>query len=258
MQVLFHRKRCSEEEESMIALRRLRRALSPFEFTPESIRDPKLRSNLRVLDVPCVPATEQSLQGFGHLISSADERTVERGNFEIVQWPQPGWRPLDPQTGDEAGTTEGEFDVLWHGDHFFGHNRAVATKNNFYLDGLGAIPERASRTPPATGDGSAIYLWMSDYHPDGAQLFFPLVPTPFTVCLGLSRHGDNVRPQDMRAFRIPEGKGVYIHPSTWHNGVYVPPDRAPATFVTRQGRVHARVSASWAAEFDTLLRVPLR
>lgn len=98
MQVLFHRKRCSEEEESMIALRRLRRALSTFEFTPESIRDPKLRSNLRVLDVPCVPATEQSLQGFGHLISSADERTVERGNFEIVQWPQPGWRPLDPQT----------------------------------------------------------------------------------------------------------------------------------------------------------------
>ena len=51
--------------------------------------------------------------------------------FEITPWPQPGWRPLDPGTGDEAhdialekcetwdvwivkaGTTEGDFEVQW-------------------------------------------------------------------------------------------------------------------------------------------------
>ena len=48
-----------------------------------------------------------------------------------------------------------------------------------------------------------------------------------------------------------------FHPGTWHNGVYVEQQYSPATFLTRQGRVHARVSASWAEEFGCLLRVPL-
>ena len=68
-----------------------------------------------------------------------------------------------------------------------GENTAVATSNNLYLDGLGALPETASHdssTPPADADAS-IYLWMSDYHPDGGQLFFPEEPIPFVVCLGL-------------------------------------------------------------------------
>lgn len=51
---------------------------------------------------------------------------------------------------------------------------------------------------------------------------------------------------------IPTGKGVYFHPGTWHNGVYVAPEHSPATFLTRQGRVHARVSASWASEVSQL------
>ena len=134
----------------------------------------------------------------------------------------------------------------------------VRSQLEYYLDGLGEPPERASRTEPAAGAGSHIFLWMSDYHPDGAQLFWPLDGVPFTVCLGLRTHGDDIRPEHMRAFHVPAGKGVYFPPSTWHNGVYV--SRHVATrsrFLTRQGRVHARVSCSWAAEFGTLLRVPL-
>ena len=114
-----------------------------FTFTPENFRDPELPHGLRVLDVPCTLATNESLAGYGCLISEVDERTVERGNFEIVTWPQPGWRALDPHTGDEAGTTEGDFDVHWSGTYFFGHNRAVSTVNNIYLDGLGTPPELA-------------------------------------------------------------------------------------------------------------------
>lgn len=237
-----------------------RRTLSTqpaFDFTPENFRDPSLPHGLKVVDVPCVEATSETLEGYGHLIGAPDERTVEKANFEIVQWPRPGWRPLDPHTGDEAGTTEGNFDVKWSGDYFVAENLAIASVNNVYLDGLGAPPELASRSEPAAGDGSHIYLWMSDYHPDGGQLFWPFEPIPFTVCLGLSTHGDDIRPEHMRAFRVPAGKGIYLNPSTWHNGVYVPPSHAPCRFLTRQGRVHARVSASWAAEFGALLRVPL-
>jgi ureidoglycolate lyase/seryl-tRNA synthetase len=99
---------------------------------------------------------------------------------------------------------------------------------------------------------------MSDYHPDGAQLFFPEKKIPFVVCMAKNSCGDDVKPQDMRAFYVPAGVGVYFYPGTWHNSVYVAPEHSPATFFTRQGRVHARVSCSWAAEFGTLLRVPLR
>ena len=64
-------------------------------------------------------------------------------------------RKLDPHTGDEAGTVEGDFAVHWCSDYFFGHNLAIASENNFYLDGLGAVPERASRDEPARGDGAS-------------------------------------------------------------------------------------------------------
>lgn len=94
-------------------------------------------------------------------------------------------------------------------------------------------------------------------------MFWPLTPVPaaFTVCLGLASFGDDIKPTDMRAFYVPAGYGLYIHPGTWHNGVYVSkqvaPCSAPATFLTRQGRVHGRISASWAVEFKTLLKVSL-
>ena len=52
--------------------------------------------------VPLVEATPESLQGYGELIEAQDSRDIE-----IVCWPQPDWRPVDPGTGDEGGTTEG-------------------------------------------------------------------------------------------------------------------------------------------------------
>jgi ureidoglycolate lyase len=98
----------------------------------------------------------------------------------------------------------------------------------------------------------------SDYHPDGGQLFFPVVDggLPFVVCLGPASKGDDIKPTDMRAFAVPQGVGVYLEPGTWHNGVYALPDHCPARFITRQGRVHARVSCSWVNEFNTVLRIP--
>lgn len=242
------------------------------------------------MDVKAEIATDESLQGFGKILHSPDDITVEKGNFEIVPWPHTGWRKLDPNTGDEAGTTEGEFrgafhlhqefrelfssyfccfkgikihfsnsqTVWWEGDYFRGKNLAIATTNNTYLDGLGARPEEASPYEEScVSRGNCIFLWMSDFHPDGGQLFWNLDGNPFTVCLGPNTVGDDVTPGDMRAFHVPAGKGVYFHPGTWHNGVYTHKELGPQRFLTRQGRVHGRVSASWANEFNMLLRVPL-
>ncbi|CAK0863265.1 unnamed protein product [Prorocentrum cordatum] len=224
---------------------------------PKPEPKPKAESEL-VREVPRELATDETLAGLGRIVTDPDAFTVGRGTFEIVKWPCSGWRQLDPGTGDEAGTTEGDFEVHWKGDFFYAENLAVATQNNKYLDGLGVPPEFASHAAPEAAE--AIHLWMSDYHPDGGQLFWPRQPVPFVVCLGPSARGDDIRPEDMRAFLVPRGLGVYLHPGTWHNGVYVNPKytaSGPLRFLTRQGRVHARVSASWAAEFGALLRVPL-
>eukprot|EP00938_MAST-03A_sp_MAST-3A-sp1_P004640 g4640.t1 len=227
-----------------------------FVFSPENFQNPELPDNLRVVDVPVCEANEESLDGFGKLVHDPNDFVTGNG-FEIVTWPHTGWRPLDPHTGDEAGTTEGDFEVHWTGDYFMGKNLAIASKNNTYLDGLGTVPENATYEDGHAQAGDEIYLWMSDHHPDGGQLFWPRTPVPFTVCLGKNEHGDDIKPELMRAFHVPKGKGVYIHPGTWHNGIYVAKEHTPATFLTRQGRVHARVSCSWAVEFGSLLRVPL-
>ncbi len=69
------------------------------------------------------------------------------------------------------------------GDYYYGKNLAITSSSNTYLDGLGAIPENASRhdayatSTSSDDDGAAltkrhdncIYLWMSDYHPDGKE-----------------------------------------------------------------------------------------
>lgn len=234
----------------------LRRKTSTFVFDSHNFVSPNLPANLKVRDVQISPTSELSKVG-ARLIESPDDITTEKGNFDIVKWPVLGWRSLDPETGDEAGTTEGPFEVAWQGDHYFAHNLAIASSNNKYLDGLGALPEKSSAEDPRSGTGNCIFLWMSDYHPDGGQLFWPETPIPFVVCLGSATVGDDISPCDMRAFAIPAGKGVYISPGTWHNGVYAHGDHCPVRFLTRQGRVHARVSCSWAAEFGVLLRVPL-
>lgn len=141
-------------------------ARTSFVFTSENFQAPKLPPNLRLVEVPVIAATDETLKGYGCLVRHADEYTTSHKTFEIVKWPQPGWRSLDPDTGDEGGTTEGNFNVKWEGDFYYAENLAVATTNNKYLDGLAVPPEHASHDPAhCGGQWSEIHLWMSDYHP---------------------------------------------------------------------------------------------
>ena len=190
-----------------------------FQFTSENFRRPSLPKGLKVIHVPLTLATEDSLKGYGRLVRSLDEFTCEKKNFEITPWPTLGWRTLDPGTGDEAGTTEGHFEVSWDGERFMGRNLAIASSNNVYLDGIGVHPdvlaekerggegegENEKERGEGEGSGKNIYLWMSDYHPDGAQLFWPIKPISFAVALGPATCGDDVTPSDMRAFLVPAG-----------------------------------------------------
>lgn len=205
--------------------------------------NPNLPAGLPTVVMPIVDATDDSLEGFGRLVTDPAQCKVE-----IVRWPAQGTRPVDEDTGDEAGTTQGTFVSEWKGDILYGRNEAVS---GHYILAYATDPALAREDhlrPP-----SRMLLWHANYHPDGGQLFFPLENRPFYVPLALP--GDDVTPQRFTCFRFAGDRGLYIHPNIWHEGVFTASGRQ--RFFDQQGAVHARVSVDFAREFGCLLEARL-
>ena len=203
------------------------------------------KPSLPLVAVPLIEATEASLAGYGCLVDDPEALEVE-----IVRWPARGWRPVDEDSGDEGGIAEGIFHGEWDGDVLKGRNEAVGGE---YVLGFARDPQHA-RTGGAGGPRERVLLWHMNYHPDGGQLFFPLDRTPFVVPLALP--GDDLAPDKVVAFWFNGARGLYIHPDIWHEGIFPIADRQ--RFLDRQGRVHARISCDFGAEFGVYLSVPLR
>lgn len=203
---------------------------------------PKIPPGLRLVTAPLVVATAENLRGYGEFV-----RDPKAHRVEIVRWPAQGRRPVDSDSGDEGGTTEGIFHAWWGEGRLMGRNEAVG---GHYLlgwhDPPGAAPKPAD--PPAR-----VLLWHANYHPDGGQLFFPLEKKPFVVPMALP--GDDVKPEHFETFWFDGSAGLYMHPNVWHEGVF--PCARAGRFFDKQGRVHARVSVDFAQECGVLLEVPL-
>ena len=204
---------------------------------------PGIPSGLKRVIIPIVEANEQSLSGYGCLVTEPDEVEIE-----IVRWPSLGERSVDTDSGDEGGTTEGMFVCEWKGDILYGRNEAV---DGHYILGYGTEPEQASEYHSNAPE--RLLLWHANYHPDGGQLFFPQTSKPFLVPLALP--GDDVAPEDFVCFHFTGNEGLYIHPNVWHDGALTALDQH--CFFDKQGAVHARVSVDFPREFKCLLEVPL-
>ena len=206
---------------------------------PIDYLDPKLPAALACVEMPIVEGTDAALEGYGHLVDDPDDCRIE-----IVRWPARGTRPVDEDSGDQGGTTEGVFVSEWRGDILYGRNEAV---DGHYILAYACDPGLAG-----TAHGSSparMLLWHANYHPDGGQLFYPLDRAPFHVPLALP--GDDVSPSRFVCFRFDGRQGLYIHPNIWHEGVFTL--RGTQRFFDRQGAVHARVSVDFAREFGCLL-----
>ncbi len=202
-------------------------------------------SSTQAIEIPLVPATNESLKGYGYLIDN-----FENSEVEIVTWPKQGWREIDGGTGNEAGSTEGSFETWWEGNILYGQNNAVQHNSDYEVDGKYIL---GYSTPPNTPSKSKvfsfpnkIYIWHVNYHPDGGQLFYPLKKGPFVSPLALP--GDDIKLENFKAFYFDGSKGLYIHPNIWHEGVF--PVKEKSSFMGRQGKVHARVSIDLLEEFN--------
>ena len=203
------------------------------------------RSALSIHDVPLVAATAENFRDYGRL-----ERSFEAAEVEIVTWPAPGWRPVDPDTGNQGGLAEGRFEYGWRGDLLRARNHAVGGD---YVLGWTRDPAEAAADRASVARDSLLFRLMN-YHPDGGQLFFPRAKTPFVAPLALP--GDDLRPEQVVAFYCDGSFGLNIHPGIWHAAVFPLADQA--SFDGRQGRVHARISCDFVDEFGCFLRVPLK
>jgi len=206
--------------------------------------NPDLPIGLRHVRMPIVDATVEALEGYGLLVDDP-----ERCPIEIVRWPAQGSRPVDPDSGDQGGVTEGVFVSSWKGDVLYGRNEAV---DGHYILAYARAPHEADEARAAAPE--RMLLWHCNYHPDGGQLFYPLERKPFMVPLALP--GDDVRPEHFVCFRFDGRQGLYIHPDIWHEGVFA--IEGTHRFLDRQGAVHARISVDFAREFGCLLEAPLR
>lgn len=209
---------------------------------PEYLFDVETKPSLPWHDVPLIRATDASVRGYGVLVDDPGHEV------EITRWPAQGWRPVDPGTGDEAGSVEGTFTGTWDGDVLFGRNEAVG---GHYVLGFSKDPADVARGHDEAPE--RVLLWHMNYHPDGGQLFFPLDARPFVVPVALP--GDDITPGKIVGLWLDGTKGLSIHADIWHDGIY--PVSGTQRFLTRQGRVHARVSADFGSEFGVYLSVPL-
>jgi len=205
--------------------------------------NPGIPLGLERVTIPIVKATNESLAGYGYIVN--DPKEVE---IEIVRWPAQGHRAVDLDSGDEGGTTEGQFVCEWKGDILYARNSAVS---GHYIIGYGTEPELAVENH--SRDPKNLLVWHANYHPDGGQCFFPETKKPFVVPLALP--GDNIRPDDFVCFHFSGFEGLYIHPNVWHEGVFGM--SGEQRFFDKQGAVHARVSVEFAREFNCLLEISL-
>ena len=203
-------------------------------------------SEIKAIEIPLFKATNENLEGYGYLIDNYDE-----SNVEIVTWPKQGWREIDEGTGNEGGITQGSFEVWWDDKILYGKNNAVQHKSEYEIDGkyiLGysSLTQEESKKNISYESPKKIYMWHANYHPDGGQLFFPSQNKPYISPLALP--GDDIKPEDFKAFYFDGKKGLYIHPGIWHEGVFS--IHKEASFKGKQGKVHARVSMDFKKEFN--------
>jgi len=145
-----------------------------MEIDPAAIAYAPTTGVRRAHETAVAAASDENLRGLGCLVDEPQSFPIE-----ITRWPAQGWRPVDDNSGDHGGVTEGLFEFWWKGETLYARNNAVG---DTYLFGWSNWPEEATNGGPGARRERAL-IWRANYHPDGGQLFYPLQRQSFVVPL---------------------------------------------------------------------------
>jgi hypothetical protein len=118
-----------------------------MDFDPQEVAYFPTTGVRQVHETPLIAASDESLKGYGCLVE-----TPETFPIEIVRWPAQGWRPVDENSGDQGGVTEGIFEFWWRGETLYARNNAVGDS---YLFAWSTWPEGARTDGPAVREHAA-------------------------------------------------------------------------------------------------------
>ncbi|MBV8408035.1 MAG: ureidoglycolate hydrolase, partial [Alphaproteobacteria bacterium] len=130
-----------------------------MDFDPDDIAYVPTTGVRKVHDTLVVEASNDSLEGYGCLVDEPKTFPIE-----IVRWPAQGWRPIDKNSGNQGGVTEGLFEFWWKGDVLYARNNAVGDS---YLFGWSTWPEVAAESGGPGRTRERALIWRANYHPDG-------------------------------------------------------------------------------------------
>ena len=195
--------------------------------------------------VPLLEATEENLKGYGFLVDP-DEYFSKKVQPILRQWPKEGWREVASGTGSGGGTIKGQFITSTHEDYYLATNTAL---DNRYV--IGRVPQIKNKE-----NTNSILVREANYHPDGGQIFVPLTQDKeIKFILLLAKEGDDIKPEDFRAFLFKGKKGFHINAKVWHKPPYTL--SGDLIFANEQGAVHAVVCADIYAEHGKYLEICL-
>ena len=166
-----------------------------------------------------------------------------------MRWPAQGWRPVDANSGDQGGVTEGLFEFAWLRRHPVRPQPCGGRQLPVRLEHLAG--GRGRRARPAARAGADLARQLpSRRRPADLADARPELRRPARAA---RRRRDAGRASP--ASGATDRAASTSRPNVWH-GAFVPHDD-DATFLDRQGRVHARVSVDFPKEFGCYLAVPL-
>ena len=207
--------------------------------------NPDLPAGLARVVMPVVDATPATLEGYGCLVDDPASCGIE-----IVRWPAQGSRPVDPDTGDEGGTTEGTF--------VSANGRATSCT----AATMPSADTTSSRTASDPGRADADHRARPAAHaalarelPSGRRP--ALLPARTEAVPGAARAAGRRR-RSPRISSASASTATAASTSIRTSGTRACSRQSGTQrFFDKQGAVHARVSVDFAREFGCLLEAPI-
>ncbi|MBL6448697.1 ureidoglycolate lyase [Fulvivirga sp. 29W222] len=184
---------------------------------------PIISSKLFWQETPIEIATDKNIAPFGVLVDDYQEYK---------------------EKPDSSGSV---FNFWWKGNSIYSEDES---KNDRTLLGWSVVPEE---TEGADLNRAQALLWNACQYPDAGQLYYPLRGEDYIIVLAES-HSD-IKPNHFRSFHITGGKGIYIHPGIWQEGI-IPLNERASFYIQRD--TENQKCINFTEDMGSFLVIPLK